>query len=67
MRRFIIVSLVGLGLCLGGSTMAQAAVVKKVTTKTIVEKQVITEHVAAPHPAYLARVHWNHDFYRLHR
>ena len=63
MRRFIILSAIGLGLCFGGSTMAQAAVMKQVTKKVVVEKQIVTERVGPTHVA-----HWtNRHFAELHR
>lgn len=67
MRRFIILSVLGLGLCVGGSTMAQAAVYKQVTTKVVVEKQIVTEHVAPVHFEHVTVRHWSHSFHRFHR
>jgi GMP synthase-like glutamine amidotransferase len=67
MRRFIILSAMGLGLCFGGSTMAQAAVVKTVTKKVVVEKTVVTEHAAPVRFEHFATAHWSRSFHRFHR
>jgi hypothetical protein len=71
MRRFIILSVLGLGLCVGGSTMApaaaQAAVYKQVTTKVVVEKKIVTEQVAPVHYKHVATRHWSRSFHEVHR
>jgi hypothetical protein len=72
MRRFIISSVVALSLCVGGSTMAQAAVYKQVTTKTVVEKTIVEKsavvvHVAPVHYEHFTSRHFVHSFYRFHR
>lgn len=66
MRRFIILSVLGVGLCFGGTTMAQAAVVKRVETKVTVQKEIVTEHVGGARYVHFSTRHWSRGF-RVHR
>jgi hypothetical protein len=69
MRRFIILSVVALSLSIGGSTMAQAAVYKRVTTTTVVEKTVVekTAVVAPVRYEHFTTRHFVRSFHRFHR
>lgn len=76
MRRFIIIGALGLATIFGSTAATQAAVVRRVTTttKTVVTRQVVTEHV--PGPAFVRIAgprfvhvdrHFSHVDYRFHR